>query len=502
MATRKSTRRTRRVSTLITAEVMPGQPSAFFGGYQGARSTTDRGIPNWHTIDTRHELPAWDRLELLKRIHMLKAEFGFARGLINNSADLIGYQTPQANSGSEEWNTQAEERFFDVCGEAAAFDVAGKFDYQDAQPMLMRAAFTDAHIFTVLTKWDGTGAARFAFYEASQLANPENAGPEWRDGIRVSKSRRHLAYGFRDSDTGKVTTIPAASVIYFGEFDSPGQDAPVPPLAHAVNNSLDIIETWGFQKKAIKISSLSGAIIERETSAPASRSRGGITGAPTTGTNSAGEKFQQSNVWDGGQIARLDPGEKIKTLTDNRPAPEQRQLIIDLKRDISYGFGLPLEVSDAIAELTGPGIRFVMDAAGNWITCRRKRHQVWLRKVWRYTIACEIAAGRLPLPPDGGKWWKVSFTGKRLLTIDRGKESRARLDELDAGVGTEAGWEEMDGINWRDRQKQRVAEVRNRFAECGITDPTPEQLYAAAYPPRQGAAAAGKTEIEKQKAEI
>ena len=43
-----------------------------------------------------------------------------------------------------------------------------------------------------------------------------------------------------------------------------------------VKENLDhVIETWGFQKKAIKISSLSGAVIERNAAAPASRSRSG-----------------------------------------------------------------------------------------------------------------------------------------------------------------------------------------------------------------------------------
>jgi capsid protein len=451
----------------------------------------------WSTTDTREELSGWERGELRRRIHWLKAHFGFARGLINNSADLIGWQSPQAQSGDPEWDEMAEDYFRDRCGHAGAFDVAGKFDYEDAQPMLMRAAFTDAHVFTVLTKWED-GSARFAFYEAFQLRNPEKAGKEWRDGIKVSRTRRHLAYGFWDSIAEKVVVIPASSVIYFGEFDSPGQDAPVPPLAHAVNHSLDIMEIWGFQKKTVKISSLTGAVIERDLAAAPSVGRQGIPGARQTITTATGQKFEQANVWDGGQIASLAPGDKMRILADNRPAAEQRQLLLDLKRDVSYGFGLPLEVSDAISELTGPGIRFVMDAAGNWINCRRKAHKVWMAAIWRYTIGCGIANGALPLPKgDKAKWWAVNFTGKRLLTIDRGKESRARLDELAAGVGTEAGWEEMDGLNWRDRQKQRVTEIRNRFAECGILDPTPEQIYAASYPPRAGTAPPPETEDSK-----
>lgn len=467
-----------------------GQPSAYFSGYQAASFTGDRGAIFWPTIDTRQELDSFSRLEIIRRIHWLKAHFGFVRGLIKNSADLVGWQTPQAQSGDAAWDDLAEAAFRDVTGEAAAFDVAAKFDFDSAQPMLMRAALTDAHIFTVLTKWPD-GAARVAFYEAAQLASPNGAGAEWVDGIKVSRTGRHLAYGFRDRSRDTVVVIPARDVIYFGEFDSPGQDMPVPPLAHAVNHAIDITEVWGFTKKGIKISSLSGAVIERDSAAIPPRGKMGMPGAMATATNTAtGEKFQQSNVWDGGQIQSLEPGSKMKILTDARPPREQRDFTADLKRDIAQGFGLPIEVVDDMGNLTGPGIRFVMDFAGNWIRCRQKRLKIWARQVWRYVIACEIAAGRLPLPaPDATgkqKWWAVTFTSQRLLTIDRGKESRARLDELSAGVSTLADWEEFDGRDWKDRGLQRIREVQFLKEQCEAADLD----YHEVFPPRPGTAAA------------
>lgn len=479
----------------VAAAVLPlaGQPEAYGvgGNYQAAQWSTDRGRVQWNGIDTREELSNYERSEILRRIHWLKGHFGFVLGLVNNSADLVGWHTPQAQSGDPDWDDAAEEAFRFRCAKAVAFDVGGKFNFATAQPMLMRAAFTDAHIFTVLTKWDD-GAARFAFYEASALRNPKAAGPQWRDGIKISRAGRHLAYGFHDPDTSQVVEIPASSVIYFGEFDSPRQDAPVPKLAHAVLNSIDIMEIWGFQKKAVKLSSLSGILIERDAASAPSRARQGMVGAPVM-VGSGGSKFQQEDVWDGGQINKLEPGESAKILADNRPSPEQRQLVLDLKRDIAYGWGLPLEVVDAISELTGPGIRFVLDVAGNWIECRRERQKEWLEKVWLYTISCEIAAGRLALPPavDGkkGKWWAVSFTGRRLLTIDRGKESTARINEIEAGVGTWQGWEPIDGRDWQDRIRQRVKEWKYFEDQCAKEGVDPSRVI----PPRQGSAAAVPT---------
>lgn len=466
-----------------TAELLPAAPAAFIGsGYQAAWSTGDRGYVQWPTIDTRQELDSFSRYEIIRRIHFLKAHFGFLAGVINSTADLVGWETPQAASADEAWNKQAEERFWDVVYEAAAFDVAGKFGFEEAQPMLIRCALTDAQVFTVLTKWQD-GTARVAFYEASQLTSPPNAGDDWVDGIQIAaKTRRHIAYGFRDGTTERVVVVPARFVIHFGEFDSPGQDMPVPPLAHAVNHALDIQEVWGFVKKALKVSSLSGAVIERDANAATPRGKQGMPGASTTVTNSAGEKFQQANVWDGGQINALDPGSKVKILHDSRPAPEQRQFVQDLKRDIAQGFRMPVEIFDDMGNLTGPGVRFVMDFAGNSIKQRRKRLRVWSRKIWRYVIACEIAKGTLTAMKD---WWEVTHTSQRLLTVDRGKDSKARLDELD-GPGCLADWEEFDGRDWRSRIDQKITEAAYKQAKCDENGLD----YAKVFPPRAGTAPA------------
>jgi capsid protein len=480
--------RNRISTTAPRAQHSATAPVALFSGYDGANWSESRGDVWWPTLDPRLELDSFSRAEIVRRVHWLKANVGLVRGLIRNSADLIGWQTPQAKSGDEEWDDLAEERFRDCCYEAAAFDVAGKFDFEDAQPMLMREALTNGDVLTVLTKWPD-GAPRFAFYPSSQLCEPKNAGKEWRDGIKFSASGRHVAYGLKNSATGDVAVFPASAVIYFGEFDAPGEDRPVPPLAHAVNHAQDITEVFGFTKQGIKAASLLGAVREqKENSTP--RARQGLTGSSRVVTDAAGNRFKTADVWTGAQIPTLDPGETIKLLHDDRPSQNVMDFVRVLIRDISIGWGLPPEVVWEMLRMTGPGVRFVMDVADRWIKCRQKRHRIWGRRIWRYAISCEIARGALAMPaPDKksgrSRWWDVSFTSQRNLTIDRGQVSRAMLDELSAGVSTLAGWEEMDGQDWKDRGKQRIREVawlKGECAEAGLD-------YQEVFPPRQGAAA-------------
>lgn len=469
-------------------QATPSAPVALFSGYEAANWSESRGNMWWPTVDPRMELDSFSRAEIVRRIHWLKANVGLVRGLIRNSADLIGWQTPQAKSGDDEWNHLADEQFRYCCYEPSAFDLAGKFDFEDAQPMLMREALTNGDVLTVLTKWPD-GAPRFAFYPSAQLGNPKNSGKEWRDGIRYDPSGRHSAYGIKDSATGDVAVFPASSVIYFGEFDAPGEDRPVPPLAHAVNHAHDITEVFGFTKQGIKAASLLGAVREQKENAPP-RARQGLTGVSRTTTDAAGNRFQVADVWSGAQIPTLDPGETIKLLHDERPSANTMDFVRILIRDMAVGWGLQPEVVWEMLRMTGPGVRFVMDVADRWIKCRQKRHRMWGTRVWRYVISCEIARGVLRMPePDEktgrAKWWAVSFTSQRSLTIDRGQVSAAKLNELAAGVSTLSDWEEMDGRDWKDRGKQRIREVawlKELCAKAGLS-------YEEVFPPRQGAAA-------------
>lgn len=457
-------------------------PSAFLSGYDGANFTERRGNV-WMTTNTRHELDSFSRSEISRRIHWLYINVGFFRGFINNGADLIGTQMPQPQNSDEEWCVLAKQRFHDIAGTAEAFDVAGKFDYHDAQLMLSRGHLKDGDVITALTESE-SGAGRVAFYEAHQLESPEKAGPGWDDGV-YSQRGRHLAYGIRDNESGKTAVFSSRDIIYLGEFDCPGHHRAVPKMAHAVNHSLDITEIWADWKSGVKTSALFGAVIERPGTATQPAPKAGLPGTLGTATAPDGSTFSRSQVWgDGTAISRLNPGETMKVVTDGRPHQNQQDLVENLMLDMATGYGLPLEVIWKMFRLTGPGVRFVMDRAGIWIKQRQKLLRRWCRRIWVYIIAKEIKAGRLRMPKDG-RWWAVKFIAQRNLTIDRSKESRQRQDAIDQALGTYEDWyEEFDGADWRTKLRQRVIEEKFLMAECEEHEVPYERVVRA----RQGTA--------------
>jgi TusA-related sulfurtransferase len=387
------------------------------------------------------------------------------------------------------------------------FDRAGKFNFRSAQRMLQIKKRVDGDILTVLTTNDAGTAPAVAFYEAHQLANPENGGEAWQDGVKIGKGGVHLAYGLKGDDD-KVTVVPAGSVIYFGAFDSPGHPRAISPFAHAVNHSIDITEIRADTKHGIKAAAQVGLQAYSDTQAQQGKAQQGMPGVLKKevvrgGTNADGEEekwvVQTRKAYGGGALADLPPGKKLEVLHDARPSTNQMQFMDELIRDISVGFGLPPEVIWKMINLTGPGVRFIMDYAGRWIEDEQAQLEEWAERVWLYFTAWEIVHGNLELPKKADKkgaesdWMEVEFLPQRDLTIDRGKDGKLQLEILDRGLGTEADFHRAySGKDFEEQTLRHLDEVKFKMDQC-------EKLgipFERAYPPRAGAAPQEKEDEE------
>jgi capsid protein len=474
----------------------PSLEAKNLSGYDGANQSIRRGRIHWQTLETRKELDSFSRDELLRRCRWLRANVGLVKGLVKNGSMLVGWMTPQARTADQEWNDLADKNFKMRAMTKGVFDAGGKFNFKTAQRMIMQRALCDGDILTLFTETPSAGA-RVAFYEAHQLRNPSRSSQDWFDGILSDDQGRHLVYGL--SNGKDVKTFSARDACYFGWFESPGHNRAHPPLSHAVNHAVDITEVWADTKHGIKNSARLGIVSEFETGARNTRQVNGMTAALPGGTPSSqdagnGKKVRTEEIWGGGQMQYGEPGEKFKILSDSRPHPNQGLFIDELVRDISMGYGLPPEVIHKMAKLTGPGVRFVMEFAGRWIEDWQLELIDWCQRYWVYHMSKEIKAGRLPVPKDDMWMLGVEWTPRRSLTIDRGKDGKQRLDEIDAGAGTLADWyADVDGADWKMKVRQRIAEVKFAMDECSLNG----MAYTDVFRVRQGAAGPPKAESPK-----
>lgn len=445
------------------------------GGWQAAANSPGRGYLYWPTTDTRRQLTSITREEIARRIQWLYEHFGFARRLVNGMARMLGFLTPQPNTSDEDWNELAFDAFMTIASSAEIYDRAGKFDFFESQVQDNISIFRDADILGVLTETQ-QGRARMAYYEAHQIVNGKQSEKYWVDGVRLDDFGRHVGYNVRDGeDLEKFTAVDARNCIYMANFSNRGQVRPLSILSGAVLNMVDVVETRGFTKHALKSHSRLGTVVEQDMGMVMMGGGGGFA-APIVQANQqmpdgSYQKFNYEMVMNGGQTPNLRPGQRLKVISDDRPTPNNMEFEKALLRDCVWGSDLSYEILCDIAGITGPGIRYLNAEMKRWIMLRQYRQAKRCNRFYNYCIAKEIKGGRLREPKGlkpGEYWWnKTEWIGLPAMDIDAGRTAQATLIELQSGLTTWLDeWGEMGGVYWKRRIRQSVAEVVYAKQQC------------------------------------
>ena len=450
--------------------------------HQGAASSPLRGYVYWRSTDTRRQISDFTDAEIQRRLDFLYNHSGVCRRLVNGCAQLCGILTPQPNTVDEDWNEESFDSFNFGAMSPEIFDAGGRFDFYGAQLVTNALRFRAGRSLGVLTE-SPTGRARLAFYDPYQIshkrANGANTLEERRNrnlvrGVELNQFSRHLAYYLRDAADPKKDPqrVDARSAIYFGKFDNHGQVHPLSILAGAVVNLIDVAETRSSWKAQIKSAGRRGEVIEQDPVQNHIHSSGGIAGSPVevsvTQADGTDRTVELEAVYGAGpQIQKLSPGQRLKLITDDRPSSNNLEFDKLIVEDCSFFADLPPAALFAIAGLTGPGVRYVMEQIERWILIQHLWQARWTHRFYTYSTAKEIKAGRLrePVDPVSGEpveWWRPNqclWIGLPSLTIDKGKEGKLSITQLDAGLTTWADEWGTSGAFWKKKISNRVLEV-------------------------------------------
>ena len=468
-----------------TAYLMTG---GMVSGYEAANSSPSRGYLYWPTDNSAQQLNNLTRFEIRRRVQWLYANFGFARRLVKGCAKLIGFLTPQPNTGDESWDDAVFDNFMQRAGSTEIFDAAGKFDFFESQIIGNECAARDGFELQVLTE-TMTGGARSAFYEAHQLSNGAHSEPYWRDGVRLSDQGKHLGYCLKDGLSGtKFTDFDAQDVIFNGTFESRNQVLPTSILAHCVCNMHDVVETRGYNKHAIKAQSRMGTVLERDKDSPDIALGSVFANGRVKATMAMPDGTTKEVAWDqvlsGAQTPQLPPGYKVKVITDDRPSANNMEFEKRLLDDCALGCDLPPGAIYDLAGFTGPAIRYTMAEIQRWVANKQWRQAKRCQRYYVYHVAKEIKAGRLPQGP--ANWWsKVEWIGQADMTIDAQRMANVSTINLLNGLTTWMDeWGKANGVFWKRRIRQRVLEVAFAKAQCLAARDTHgvELTYAEVFP--------------------
>lgn len=472
----KLSKRSRQQAT--AAESAPPSAAAYVGqgfnmgfggvgnGHQGADFSRLRGMVYFPELDTRREITAYTRLEILRRARFLDANYGIAKRIIDGIARMVAGTglTPQATTKDTQWNALAEKAYHRATSSKFVYDLGARYNAASSQFATLRFRLRDGDCGQVLTRDPKTGIARFAFYEGHQIGNaylPTDAETKnWYDGVRVNSWNAPELYRVLGEDD-TYTDIPAQSFLFQCDYKRAGQSRGLSILSHAVNNLLDVAEIGGYIKSGVKLSNRHGYWIERTPGTVAASAGAGARQGPNKQTiQTAAGPVVLEQIYGPGAIPELNPGESIKFNSAANPHPNQLTFLDYLIRDAAWGSGYSPELLWNITALGGANTRFVLaDAQGAIELGQQDLIDTKLQPEWQYVIACEIMAGRLRTCADPD-WWKVAWIPPPRITVDFGRDGKLHLAQVKAGALTYKrmlGWQGLDSeteLNaWLDEMK-------------------------------------------------
>ena len=437
-------------------------------GYTAANPSTARGYVYFPTLNPARELTSTARTTILAQARWCVRNMGIAARFQTGIAEMVGFLTPQPSTSDIGWNILAKQLFDDTMGSRLIFDRAGVDNFYTRQITLTQLLLQDGDAGLAFTYDDG-GNPQTALYQGPQISTGRaysdySNKDGWWDGVKLGTNGRAEKYALLDGDLSKkAAEIEAKDFLLFAN-PLPGCPRGVSKFATFVSRMLDVREVDNDEMRGIKAANLVGFALTQSMMDTAkntalinktiAKSQFGVT--PTADepkTHEIEEIFRG-----GGTMARLEIGEKIETIHDERRHPNRQELIDYFIRDMAWGTGFPPEVLWFLGQLTGPAVRYMIKsgerAANNY---RRLLKDLYCQRVWGWWVSVMIKQGRLR-PCNDRRFWNCDWIAPASLTIDAGRDISSGLAEIAVGGNTLENWYAEEGLDWRKALDQRAIE--------------------------------------------
>lgn len=423
------------------------------GGYQGAGFSRARSWLGGEVADSRHEITAYTRLELLRKSRFFKKNIGMARGVGKSLVDhAIGPGVyPIPNTSDDVWNEHVWNWFWEV---AKIGDISGRMTLWETQRMRTAAKFWDGEQFTILTE-SKSGWPQYQVVRAHNCGNFGDVRTEdgWVDGVKLDSVNRPRAYRFRLRGDDRYATVPAGAVIHSYILEETDQVRGVTPLAAAINRLHDIMDALALEMGAVKEQSMVARVIYSKSGED--EDTGNHFRRPV-GRNE-NESTVLLNELFGAEVKHLAEGEKLEQLAHNRPSPTFTGFLDYIGRDITIGSGFPWEFAWNPSSMPSSAVRFVLEkvrvACDEW---RRNEIEDTL-PYYTHAISRGMEMGEIPFHPE---WWKVEWlAGAEDVTIDKGRESASAIANVKAALDNFKRYFFRRGLWWKTELRQKALEA-------------------------------------------
>lgn len=430
-----------------------------FSNFESAKFSNKRSwIWSSWPQDMKKTMTVFDRMETTRKMRWLELNAGLIREVLTNMAMYtVGTGIkPQAQSGSEPWDDEAEKHFKKWASRPC--DITGRFSFFEIQHICCRLMDRDGECFIIKTR-GANGEPRLQIIESHRVGNAVSGSPPpgMVDGIQFGPYGQPIAYNVIRSD-GSSRLVPANAMIHLYEPELASGARAYSPLQHSINNLVDMLEILSLEKLAVKTSSDITRTLTREN-------------PNFDGTQSDFEAFgmkpqdygdgmtdpHEASTFIGGKVLSLAPGEKLESFESQRPNSTFTGFIEHLQRDSLAGM-LPFEFVADPTKAGGAVMRFVISKADRKFQHRQAiMIQRFLTPVWGYIIGSAIKDGLVSAVDN---WMNVSWTTPRRVTVDAGRDAQQNRLDIETGIKSLTDNYLEEGLDPKEKMRENAAEKR------------------------------------------
>lgn len=498
------------------------QPKKLGSGNTSYRETIDSGLDRANVLyiappDSRLYLSAWSRKRVVEKVQWCRQNFGivqeWGRGIARHSVGK-GITASFATSNPE-WNAAASRALENYMLSPSQCDVTGRRNAYEMQSHIAEQLAIIGEAFVLHSEnpdfpspVQGVGYCP-AFYviDPNDVTSPPQKQDDKRtihDGIELGDFNRAIRYHVKLAD-GSFQPFDSRDVAHLFEAQGAHQSRGVSPIAPGVNNLVDIHELKRLETKSAKVQRLVSLVLKGTKSKKGRGAFAALQDAPE-GTDqidtSAIENLYQGT---GAAIARMGEDGGVELISGNTPSPLVNQYVTDLLlRDAAAATGIPVEFFWNREKLGGANSRSILaqaDAAFSMFADRVIYG--WFEKFIIRFIEWRVASGLIPEPPAD---WRenIVYRRPRRVTVDNGRDSKARIEELNNGLATMQSIYDEQGEDYLPKMRQWIQEFREfeRIAvEQGYSEQEAKQLAQRWRPLPPGSAMTQPAQPEPTKPE-
>lgn len=387
-------------------------------------------------------LPQHDRRVLVAASRRLVSNMGLPRGAILQKAGLVVGQAwaPSFRGADREWGRLATEWLVDswypIC------DVRGpSFDFVNLLWIDSVAIDRDGDFFILLTKSENEFPQiqhipshrvgdRHASHPRGVVEGGTYSGLKIKDGVVTNPSGRPVAYQVLGDSRDEDQIISARNLIHVMDPEWHDQCRGVPAAAHAIMELLSSLRSHEWEQMAQMMLSSIG-MVEYNEHGIADPDDPGTT-LSTTSSAASGTPLD-IQTFSGGTVRyfKANSGAKLEALKNDRPGDSWEKFQDRIARVFISGMNWSYAYSWKQGELNSVSNRAELTKVRNSVEDRQAVLRPVAKRVVQYAVAKAIKEGILPPSED---WWRWGFTMPPKVSIDPGRDTKANLELLAAGV--------------------------------------------------------------------